>query len=141
MIQTEGLILDQAECILFKSVSMASRNREQNRSLDSQVSENPLDSQPTQMNHVCWLKMKLELLKSDFKMKELGNPKHMLKVRVEFLSNGISVSQHQYIQRIVHTVSFHKGDKAYVLMKPQLTSRKILDCESEKFDPHCTANS
>ena len=38
-----------------------------------------------------------DLLKTKFKIKELGKPKHILGVRVEFVKNGISLSQRQYI--------------------------------------------
>jgi len=33
-----------------------------------------------------------DLLKTEFKIKELGKPKHILGVRVEFVKNGISLS-------------------------------------------------
>jgi len=33
-----------------------------------------------------------DLLKAEFKIKELGKPKHILGVRVEFVKNGISLS-------------------------------------------------
>jgi hypothetical protein len=36
-----------------------------------------------------------DLLKTKFKIKELGKPKHILGVRVEFVKNGISLSQRQ----------------------------------------------
>jgi hypothetical protein len=48
------------------------------------------------------------LLKTEFKIKELGKPKHILGVRVEFVKNEISLSQRQFIQEIVRTFSFHK---------------------------------
>jgi hypothetical protein len=34
-----------------------------------------------------------DLLKTDFKIQEPGKPKHILGVRVEFVQNGISLSQ------------------------------------------------
>jgi len=42
-----------------------------------------------------------DLLKTEFKIKELGKSKHILSVRVEFVKNGISLSQRQYIEEIV----------------------------------------
>jgi len=39
-----------------------------------------------------------DLLKTEFKIKELGKPKHILGVRVEFVENEISLSQRQYIE-------------------------------------------
>ena len=33
-----------------------------------------------------------DLLKTEFKIEELGKPKHILGVRVEFVKNGISLS-------------------------------------------------
>ena len=74
-------------------------------------------------------------LKTEFKIKELGNPKHILGVRVEFVKNGISLSQLKYIEEIVSTFSFHKENKVYTQMKPHSTQRKFLESEDEKFDP------
>jgi len=51
-----------------------------------------------------------DLLKTEFKIKELGKPKHILGVRVEFVKNGISLSQRQCIEEIIRTFSFHKGN-------------------------------
>ena len=67
-----------------------------------------------------------DLLKTEFKIKELGKPKHILGVRVEFVKNGISLSQRQYIEEIVRTFSFHKGNKVYTPMEPHSTPRKFL---------------
>ena len=77
-----------------------------------------------------------DLLKTEFKIKELGKPKHILGVRVEFVKNGISLSQRQYIEEIVRTFSFHKGNKVYTPMEPHSTPRKFLESEDEKFDSH-----
>jgi len=77
-----------------------------------------------------------DVLKTEFKIKELGKPKHRLGVRVEFVKNGISLSQRQYIEEIVRTFSFHKGNKVYTAMEPHCTPRKFLESEDEKFDPH-----
>jgi len=38
-------------------------------------------------------------LKTEFKIRQLGKPKHILGVRVEFVKNGISLSQRVYIVR------------------------------------------
>jgi hypothetical protein len=73
------------------------------------------------------------LLKTEFKNKELEKPKHVLGVRVEFVKNGISLSQRQYIEEIVRTFFFHKG---YTPMDPHSTPRKFLESEDEKLDPH-----
>jgi hypothetical protein len=54
-------------------------------------------------------------LKTEFKIKKLGKSKHILGVRVEFVKNGVSLSQSQYIEEIVRTFSFHKGNKVYTL--------------------------
>jgi hypothetical protein len=51
-------------------------------------------------------------------MKELGKPKHILDVRLEFVKNGISLSQRQYIEEIVRTFSFHKENKVCIPMEP-----------------------
>ena len=75
-------------------------------------------------------------LKTEFKIKELGKHKHILGVRVEFVKNGISLSQRQYIEEIVRTFSFHKGNKVYNPMEPHSTPKKFLESEDEKFDPH-----
>ena len=75
-------------------------------------------------------------LKTEFKIKELGKPKHILGVRVEFVKNGISLSQRQYIEEIVRTFSFHKGNKVYTPMEPHSTPRKFLESKDEEFDPH-----
>ena len=77
-----------------------------------------------------------DLLKAEFKIKELGKPKHILDVRVEFVKNGISLSQRRYIEEIVRTFFFHKGNKVYTLMEPHSTNWKFLESEDEKFDPH-----
>jgi len=58
-----------------------------------------------------------DLLKTEFNIKELGKPKHMVGVRVEFLKNGISLSQRQYIEEIVGTFSFRKGNKVFTPME------------------------
>jgi hypothetical protein len=73
-------------------------------------------------------------LKSEFKIKELGKPKHILDFRVEFVKNVISLSQRQYIEEIKRTFSFHKGNKVHTPMKPHLTPRKCLESEDEKFE-------
>jgi hypothetical protein len=52
------------------------------------------------------------------------------------VKNGISLSQRQYIEEIVRTFSFHKGNKVYTPMEPHSTPRKFLESEDEKFDPH-----
>jgi hypothetical protein len=82
-----------------------------------------------------------DLLKTEFKIKELGKSKHILNVRVEFVKNEISLSQRQYLGEIVRTFSFHKGNKVYTPMEPHSTPRKFLESEDEKFDPFCTASS
>ena len=40
---------------------------------------------------------------TEIKIKELVKPKYILGVRVEFVKNGISLSQRQYIEEIVRT--------------------------------------
>ena len=127
--------MDQAECVYFKSASMASNNREGNGAFDSQISWDPLDSKSIQKNHACWLKMKFcfssmlmtscmsktkqaykryrDLLKTEFKIKELEKAKHIVGVRVEFVKSGISLSQRQDIEETVRTFSFHEGNKVY----------------------------
>ena len=57
-------------------------------------------------------------------------------VRFQFVKNGISLSQNQYIEEIVRTLSFHKGNNVYTPMEPHSTPRKFLESEDEKFDPH-----
>jgi hypothetical protein len=52
-----------------------------------------------------------DLLKTEFKIKELGRPKHILGVHVEFVKIWNSVSQRQFIEEIVRTFSFHKRNK------------------------------
>ena len=59
-----------------------------------------------------------DLLKLEIRIKKLGKPKHILGVRVEFVKNGSSLSQRQYIEEIVRTFSFHKGNKVYIRMEP-----------------------
>ena len=77
-----------------------------------------------------------DLFKTEFKIKELGKPKHILGVRVEFVKNEISLYQRQYIEEIVHTFSFHKGNKVYTPNGAPLDSKKFLKSEDEKFYPH-----
>jgi hypothetical protein len=56
-------------------------------------------------------------------------------VRVEFVKNGIFLSQRQQIEKIVRTLSFHKVNKVYTPMEPHSTPIKFLESEDEKFDP------
>jgi hypothetical protein len=77
-----------------------------------------------------------DLLKTEFKIKEVGKPKHILGVRVEFVKNRISLFRRQYIEEIVHTFCFHKGNKVYTSMEPHWTPRKFLESEDKEFDPH-----
>jgi len=96
--------------------------------------------------HLCWwhpgyVKNKAGLWKISrcvedwFQDKKLEKPKHILGVRVEFVKNGISLSQRQYIEEIVRTFSSHKGNQFYTPMEPHSTPRKFLVSEDEKFDP------
>jgi hypothetical protein len=55
---------------------------------------------------------------------------------VEFVKSEISLFQHQCIEEIVRTFSFHKGNKVYIPMNPHSTPRKYLESEDKKFDPH-----
>jgi len=66
-----------------------------------------------------------DLLKIEFKIKELGKPKHILGDRVEFGKNEISLSQRQHIEEIVRTFSFTKRNKVYTPMEPHSTTRKF----------------
>jgi hypothetical protein len=66
------------------------------------------------------------LFQFEFRIKELGKPKHILGVRVEFVKNGISLSQRQYIEEIVRSFPCHKGNKIYTHMEPHSTPRKFL---------------
>ena len=77
-----------------------------------------------------------DLLKIEFKIKELGKPKHILGARVEFMKNGISLSQRQYIEEIVRIFSFHKGNKVFAPVEPHFTPKKFLESEDKKFNPH-----
>ena len=77
-----------------------------------------------------------DLLKIDFKIEELRKPKPILGVRVEFVKNGISLSERQYIKEIVRSFSFHKGNKVYTPMGPHSTPRKFMESEDEIFGPH-----
>jgi hypothetical protein len=56
------------------------------------------------------------LLKSEFKIKELGKSKHSL--GVEFVKNGISLSQRQCIEDIVRTFSFQKKTRSTPQWRP-----------------------
>jgi hypothetical protein len=60
----------------------------------------------------------LDLLKTEFKIKELEKPKLILRVRIESVKNGISLSQGQFIEEIVRNFSSHKGNKVYTPMEP-----------------------
>ena len=68
-------------------------------------------------------------MKTEFKIKDLGKPKHILGVRVGFVENGISLFQREYIEEIVITFSFHKGNKVYTPMEPYSTPGKFLESE------------
>jgi hypothetical protein len=54
-----------------------------------------------------------DLLKTEFKIKELEKAKHIVGVHVEFVKSGISLSQRQDIEGTVRTFSFHEGNKVY----------------------------
>ena len=77
-----------------------------------------------------------DVLETESKIKELGKPRHILFACVELVKNGISLSQRQYIEKIVPTFSFHKRNKVYTPMEPHSTSRKFLESEDENFDLH-----
>jgi hypothetical protein len=72
-------------------------------------------------------------LKTEFQIKKLGKPKHILVVHVKFEKNEISLSQRQFIEDIVRAFSFHKGNKVYTPMEPHSTPRKFLESEDENL--------
>jgi len=49
---------------------------------------------------------------------------------------GLHSSQRQYMDKIVRTLSFHKGNKVYTPMELHSTPRKFLESQDEKFEPH-----
>jgi len=109
-------MMDQAKCIYFKSVSLASNlNGIRNLPKGIMVAGYLLMKFcfSSMLVTSCYVKKQAyerfrDLLKSKLKIKELGNPKHILGIRVKFVENGNSLSQRQYIQEIVHTFSFQK---------------------------------
>jgi len=77
-----------------------------------------------------------DLLKTELKIKELGKPKHILGVSVEFVKNGISLSQRQFSEEIVRTFSFRTGNKVHTPNGAPFDSKKCLQSQDETFDPH-----
>ena len=71
-----------------------------------------------------------DLLKTEFKIKELGKPKHILGVRVEFVKNGIST-----LSTPVYCTHFLLPQRKQGL-EPHSTPRKFLESGDGKFDPH-----
>jgi hypothetical protein len=82
-----------------------------------------------------------DLLKTVFKINELGKPKHVLGVRVEFVKNGISLSQRQYIEEIVRTFFFHKGNKVYAQWSPTRLQESFWNLKMKNSILICTASS
>jgi len=66
-----------------------------------------------------------DLLKTELKIKELGKPKHILGVSVEFVKNGISLSQRHFSEEIVRTFSFRTGNKVHTPMEPHSTPKSV----------------
>ena len=77
-----------------------------------------------------------DLLKSEFKMKQLGKPKHILNVPVKFVKNEVLLSRRQCVEEIVCTFSFHKRNKVYTPMQPHLTPGQSVECRNDIFNPH-----
>ena len=86
-------MMDQVERVYLRKVSSTSNNREKNGTLDSAFFQ----------FHWEW--------KSEIKIKNVGKPKHIQGVRVEFVENEISLSRSQCIEESVRSFSFHKGHK------------------------------
>jgi hypothetical protein len=57
---------------------------------------------------------------------------------VEFVKNGIALSQRQYVEKIVRTFSFHKENVYTPIKLHSSTSRKFLESEDELI---CSASS
>jgi len=79
-----------------------------------------------------------DLLKSEFKIKELRKPKHMLGVRVEFLKIAFRSLNGSLLKKFCVLSLSKKGNKVSARMELHLTHRKFLESEDEKFHPLCT---
>jgi len=82
-----------------------------------------------------------DLLKTEFKTKELGKRKQILGVSVDFVKNGISLSERQYTEEIVRIFSFHKGNKSTPQWSPIQLQESFWNLKMENSILICTASS
>ena len=153
-----AFMMDQTEWVYFKSVSMASNNRDENGAFDAQISWNPLDSKSAQNKRACWLKMKFcfsSMLMTSWLCQKLSRPIKYFKICWSLNSRSkSSESPNTYwgsvwsLWRMGFTLStpvywrncgnflFLKENKVYTSMQPNSTPRKFLESDDGKFDPH-----